>query len=40
MMASIGFLSVMVTLALVVTILTPVILLVLWTRDWLRKQLW
>lgn len=40
MMASVEFLRLMVTFAVVVTLLTPVILLVLWVKDWLRKQLW
>jgi hypothetical protein len=40
MMATVGFLKAMVLLALSVTILTPIILLVIWIRDWMRKELW
>lgn len=40
MMASLGFFEVMVLAALSVTILTPVVLVVLWIKDRLRKQLW
>ena len=40
MMASLGFLEVMVLMALSVTVLTPIIMLILWFRDWMRKTLW
>lgn len=40
MMASVGFLEVMVLLALSLTTLTPVVLLVIWIRDWMQKELW
>lgn len=40
MIASSGFLSVLVTIALAVTIVSPIILIVLWIRDWKKGQLW
>ena len=40
MMASVGFLKIMVLVALGVTLLTPLILVGLWIKDWRRKQLW
>lgn len=40
MMASLSFLQVMVLVALSVTIVTPMLLLFLWFRDWMRKELW
>ena len=40
MMASLGFLEIMVLAGLSVTILTPILLLIIWIRDWMRKELW
>lgn len=40
MTASVSFLSVLVTLALTVTLISPLVLLVLLVRDAKRKQLW
>ena len=40
MMASSSFLSFIVLLALGITILTPIILIVLFVRDWKRGEQW
>lgn len=40
MSVSVGFLSIMVTAALLLTILAPIVLLILWLRDWKRGQIW
>lgn len=40
MIVSAGFLSVVVTLALLVTIAAPIVLIVLWIKDWRKGQLW
>lgn len=40
MTITVGFLSTMVTIALAVTILAPVVLLWLWIKDMRRGQLW
>jgi len=40
MLISVEGLTVLVTLALVVTTATPIILLLLLLRDWIKKQLW
>ena len=40
MIVSSTFLSVMVTLALLVAIIAPIALLVLWVKDWKKGQLW
>lgn len=40
MTASVGLLGLMVGIALAVTALTPVILLILWIKDWLQGRLW
>ena len=40
MMAGLSFLQIMVLVALSVTIVTPILLLILWFRDWMRKELW
>lgn len=40
MIISSGFLSVMVIVGLVVTIVAPVMLIVLWINDWKKGQLW
>jgi len=37
---SVGFLTGMVSIALAVTVVTPIILLVLWLRDWHNGRLW
>lgn len=40
MTVSAGFLAVMVSIALGVTVVAPVVLLVLWLRDWRAGRLW
>ena len=40
MIVSSTFLSVLVGIALTVTIAAPVILMVLWIKDWKKGQLW
>lgn len=40
MSASVSFLTTLVTLALIMTVIAPVVLLALWFRDRKRKQLW
>jgi len=40
MIATSGFLQFMVMSALSLTVLTPVVLLILWIKDWIRKELW
>jgi len=40
MTASVGFLSVLVTAATVVTTLAPLVLVALWVRDLRRGDLW
>ena len=40
MMISVSLLTLMVSIALAATMLTPVVLLLLWWRDWKRGQLW
>lgn len=40
MNVSVGFLTGMVTIALAVTVLAPIILLLLWLRDWHNGRLW
>lgn len=40
MTASTGFLAFIVTAAVAVSTLTPLILIYLWIRDWIKKQLW
>ena len=40
MIVSSGFLSVMVTIALTVTIIAPIVLIILWIKDWKKGQLW
>jgi len=39
-MASVDLLSILVTTALVITVFTPVILIVLFIRDWKRGIQW
>lgn len=40
MMISSGTLAVIVSCALVVTLLAPLVLLGLWIKDWRKGQLW
>jgi hypothetical protein len=40
MIVSSGFLSTMVTIALSVTIIAPIVLIILWIKDWKKGQLW
>jgi len=40
MTASSGFLTALVILATIVATVSPVVLLVLWVRDWRRGRLW
>ncbi|MEJ2143350.1 MAG: hypothetical protein P8Y24_13565 [Gammaproteobacteria bacterium] len=40
MIASSGFISVMVSIALMVTIIAPIVLIILWLKDWKKGQLW
>jgi hypothetical protein len=40
MIVSSGFLGIMVSIALAVTIIAPIILIILWIKDWKEGQLW
>ena len=40
MMVSVTFLTIMVTIALLVTMLAPLVLLIYWIKDWKKGQLW
>jgi hypothetical protein len=40
MTASVTFLSVVISIAVAVTIISPIILLVLWFKDWKSKKIW
>lgn len=40
MMVSVGFLAVLVGIALTVTLLAPAVLVILWWRDWRMGRLW
>ncbi|MFZ5621431.1 MAG: hypothetical protein ACOY5W_10445 [Pseudomonadota bacterium] len=40
MTVSVGFLEVMVGIALAVTLLAPAVLVILWLRDWRKGRLW
>ena len=40
MIVSSGFLSVMVMLALLITVVAPIVLIILWFMDWKKGQLW
>jgi hypothetical protein len=40
MTASVSFLATLVYLALTITLLAPLVLLGLWIRDWIRKEIW
>jgi hypothetical protein len=40
MIVSPGFLAIMISAALVVTTITPIVLIILWIKDWKEGQLW
>jgi uncharacterized protein (DUF2062 family) len=40
MIVSSGFLSVMVMLALLITMAAPIVLIIIWFMDWKKGQLW
>ncbi len=40
MIVSSGFLGFMVSIALAVTVIAPVVLIILWIKDWIKGQLW
>ena len=40
MIASSEFLGIMVSIALVITVIAPVVLIILWIKDWLKGLLW
>lgn len=40
MIISSGFFAVIITAGIVVTMAAPVVLLVLWIKDWRKDQLW
>jgi hypothetical protein len=40
MIASENLLALIVTVAVAVSTVTPFILIYLWIRDWMKKQLW
>lgn len=40
MTASVGFLTVVISIAVAVTIVSPLILLGLWFKDWKSKKIW
>jgi hypothetical protein len=40
MIASVGFLSAIVVIAVAITVLSPIILLLLWVKDWKGKKIW
>lgn len=40
MTASVSFLSVVVSIAVAVTIVSPIILLYLWVKDWKSDKIW
>jgi hypothetical protein len=40
MTITVGFFTLLVTAALVITMITPVTLLLLFIRDWIKGQLW
>ncbi|MDZ7660891.1 hypothetical protein [Thiohalophilus sp.] len=40
MTASVTFLAVVVTAAVAMSAVTPLILIYLWIRDWIKEQLW
>lgn len=40
MTASISLLSVLIIAAIVIASISPIVLLVLWFRDWIKGQIW
>jgi len=40
MIASVQLLSVLILAAIVIAAVTPVILLALWVKDWIKGQIW
>lgn len=40
MMASVSLLSALVYLALAVTLVVPLLLIGMWIRDWINKEIW
>lgn len=40
MIVSSGFLAIMISIALAVTIIAPIVLIILWIKDWKEGQLW
>ena len=40
MIVSVNFLELVVSLALIVTVISPVALAYLWIKDWKSKKLW
>ena len=40
MTASVGFLSFVISIAVVMTIVSPIILLIMWFKDWKSNKLW
>jgi hypothetical protein len=40
MIVSSAFLSIMVSVALALTIIAPIVLIILWIKDWNKNQLW
>lgn len=40
MIVSSGFLGVMVSFALIVTVVAPILLIVVWIKEWKKGQLW
>ncbi|MFP4611709.1 MAG: hypothetical protein ACLFQT_11880 [Thiohalophilus sp.] len=40
MTASVTFLAFVVTIAVAVSTVTPLVLIYLWIRDWKKEQLW
>lgn len=40
MIISAGFLTAIVSMALLVTIISPIVLIYLWVHDWKKGQLW
>ena len=40
MIVSSGFLGGMVSIALAITIIAPIVLIIFWIKDWIKGQLW
>jgi len=40
MIASVGFLSAVVLIAVAITVISPFILIVLWLKDWKGNRIW